>query len=171
MNENIIFSATDITGKYQEGDFILEGKIKKQKNIAPKGAVTAKTWQKISRSIDRVDDIVENTKSQLGIFDIPLSRNILLKKEISKWRAFLHLSGFLSGEINTAITNIYNEKLSNDLVDFTNSVSDKRHEYFKKVLNVPLENITYRNLSVKPDQLLESFLYESDSHNDEEETD
>ena len=88
------FSATDIIGKCQGGDFKLEGKIKKQKNIAPKGAVTAKTWQKISRSIDRVDDIVENAKSQLGIFDIPLSRNILLTKEISEWRAVLRLSGF-----------------------------------------------------------------------------
>ena len=74
-------------------------------------------------------------------------------------------------EKNTVITNIYNEKLSNDLVDFTNSISDKRNEYFKKVLNVLLENISYRNLSVEPDQLLENFLYESDSENDEEETD
>ena len=84
MNENITFSATDITGKYQGGDFILEGKIKKQKNIEPKGAVTAKTWQKILHSIDRVDDIVENAKSQLGIFDIMLNRYILLTKEISE---------------------------------------------------------------------------------------
>ena len=44
MNESITFSATDITGKCQGGDFTLEGKIKKPKNIAPKGAVTAKTW-------------------------------------------------------------------------------------------------------------------------------
>ena len=79
LNENITFSATDITGKCQEGDFILEGKIKKQKNIAPKGAVTAKTWQKILCSIDIVDDIVENA-SQLGIFDILLSRNIITNK-------------------------------------------------------------------------------------------
>ena len=44
LNETITVSATDITGKCQEGDFNLEGKIKKQKNIAPKGAATAKTW-------------------------------------------------------------------------------------------------------------------------------
>ena len=74
-------------------------------------------------------------------------------------------------EKNTVITNIYNEKLSNNLVDFTNSISDKRNEYFKKVLNVLLENISYRNHSVEPDQLLENFLYESDSENDEEESD
>ena len=74
-------------------------------------------------------------------------------------------------EKKTVITNIYNEKLSNNLVDFTNSISDKRNEYFKKVLNVLLENISYRNHSVEPDQLLENFLYESDSENDEEETD
>ena len=87
-----------------------------------------------------------------------LIRNIVLTKEISEWRAVLRLSNFLRGEKNTLITNIYKEKLSNDLVDFTNSVSDKRNEYFKKALNVPLENITYLNLSVKPDQLLENFL-------------
>ena len=74
-------------------------------------------------------------------------------------------------EKNTVVTNIYNEKLSNNLVDFTNSVSDKRNEYLKKALNVQLENISYMNLSVKPDQLLENFFYESDSENDEEETD
>ena len=74
-------------------------------------------------------------------------------------------------EKNTVITNIYNEKLSNNLVDFTNSILDKQNEYFKKVLNVLLENISYRNHSVEPDQLLENFLYESDSENDEEETD
>ena len=34
-----------------------------------------------------------------------------------------------------------------------------------------VESISYMNLSVKPDQLLENFLYESDSENDEEETD
>ena len=49
LNENITFSVTDITGECHGGDFILEGEIKKQKNIA----VTAKAWQKISRSIDR----------------------------------------------------------------------------------------------------------------------
>ena len=74
-------------------------------------------------------------------------------------------------EKNTVVTNIYNEELSNNLVDFTNSVSDKRNEYFEKALNVQLENISYMNLSVKPDQLLENFFYESDSENDEEETD
>ena len=74
-------------------------------------------------------------------------------------------------EKSTVITNVYNEKLSNDLVDFTNSISGKQNEYFKKGLKVPLENISYRNLSVEPDQLLENFLYESDSENDEEETD
>ena len=38
LNENITFSAIDITGECHGGDFILEGEIKKQKNIA----VTAK---------------------------------------------------------------------------------------------------------------------------------
>ena len=70
-----------------------------------KVAVTAKTWHKILCSIDRID-IVENSKSQLGIFDILLSRNTLLTKVISKWLAVPHLSGFLSEEKNTVIMNI-----------------------------------------------------------------
>ena len=69
-----------------------------------KVAVTAKTWHKILCSIDRID-IVENSKSQLGIFDILLSRNTLLTKVISKWLAVPHLSGFLSEEKNTVIMN------------------------------------------------------------------
>ena len=107
LNENITFSFTDITGKCQGGNFILEGKIKKQKNIVPKGAVTVnKTWHKILCSIDRIDNIVENPKSQLRIFDILLSRNILLTKEVSERLAVPCLSGFLSEEKNTVIMNI-----------------------------------------------------------------
>ena len=88
-----------------------------------------------------------------------------------EWQAVLGLSGFLSGEKSTVITNIYIKKLSNDLVDFTNSISDKWNEYFKKTMNAPLENIAYRNLSVQLDHLLENFLHKSDSSNNEEETD
>ena len=88
-----------------------------------------------------------------------------------EWRAVLGLFGFLSGEKSTVITNIYIKKLSNDLVDFTNSISDKWSEYFKKAMNAPLENIAYRNLSVQLDHLLENFLHKSDSSNNEEETD
>ena len=71
-----------------------------------KVAVTAKTGYKILCSIDRIDNIVENSKSQLGIFDILLSRNILLTKVISKWLAVPHLPGFLNEEKNTVIMNI-----------------------------------------------------------------
>ena len=88
-----------------------------------------------------------------------------------EWWAVLGLSGFLSGEKSTVITNIYIKKLSNDLVDFTNSISDKWNEYFKKTMNAPLENIAYRNFSVQLDHLLENVLHKSDSTNNEEETD
>ena len=48
--------------KCQEGDFVLEEKIEKQKGIAPKGIVNSKTWQKISRSIDKVEHVIDNAK-------------------------------------------------------------------------------------------------------------
>ena len=127
--------------------------------------------RKILHSFDKVDDIVENVKSHLGIFDILLIKNRLLAREISEWRAVHHFCSFLNGEKNTIIKNIYNGKISNELVHKTHSISDKRNEYFKNGLNALLENITYRNISIKPEQLLENSIYESDSSNYEIETD
>ena len=37
----------------------------------------------------------------------------------------------------------------------------------RRCYNAPMENITYRNLSIKQNHLLESFIYESDSGNEE----
>ena len=62
LDNNVTFSTTESISKCQGGDFALEEKIKKQKSIAPKGTVNSKTWQKISRSIDKVEHVIDNAK-------------------------------------------------------------------------------------------------------------
>ena len=42
-DKNMSFSITTLMGKSQGGDFVLEGKVKRQKLLAPKGSMKAKT--------------------------------------------------------------------------------------------------------------------------------
>ena len=69
LDNNVTFNLTESMSKCQ-GDFISEEKIKKQKGIAPKGIVNSKTWQKISRSIDKVEHVIDNAKKNLGISNV-----------------------------------------------------------------------------------------------------
>ena len=62
LDDNVTFSKTESMSKCQGGDFASEEKIKKQKSIAPNGLVNSKTWQKISRSIDKVEHVIDNAK-------------------------------------------------------------------------------------------------------------
>ena len=61
---------------------MLEEKIKKQKGLAPKGVISSKTWQRISRSIDKVEDIADNVKTKLGVSSLALAPNNFLEKKI-----------------------------------------------------------------------------------------
>ena len=49
---NISFREGSIKGKSQGGDFILEGKVQRQKLIAPKGAIKRETWKTLARCLD-----------------------------------------------------------------------------------------------------------------------
>ena len=68
---------------------MLEGKIKQQKAMAPKGRINAKTWQRVSQSLDKVEAFVTNTKSSLGIKKKMTTRNILLEEKINNWQTLL----------------------------------------------------------------------------------
>ena len=59
--------------------------------------------------------------------------------------------------------------MSHDLINFIANVSSKRDEYFAKALDVNLQNITYKNLFVVLNEVLDDFLYynENDSETDE----
>ena len=80
LDNNVTFSTTESMSKCQGGDFVLEEKIKKQKGIAPKGIVNSKTWQKISRSIDKVEHVTDNVKKNLGIPNVNLETKYIIRK-------------------------------------------------------------------------------------------
>ena len=125
LENNMTFSTNETDSKCQGGEFMLKEKIKSQKVLAPKGVIKSKTWQRISHSIDKVEDIVNNAKTKLGISSLALARNILLQKGIIEWQAILTISSFISNTRCTSVRNIYGEKLSDDIIDFAN-VSNKR---------------------------------------------
>ena len=50
-------------GKSQGGDFVLEGKVKRQKLLAPKGSIKAETWRTLSRALDTFDEVYSNVSS------------------------------------------------------------------------------------------------------------
>ena len=126
LDKNITLSTNETDSKCQGGDFMLQEKIKRQKELVPKGVVSSKTWQRVFHSIDKVEDIVDNAKTKLGISSLALARNILLEKEIVEWCALLRISSFISNTRCASARNIYGEKFSVDIIDFANNVSNKR---------------------------------------------
>ena len=54
---------------------MLEGKIKRMKNIAPKGCDSQKMWQKIGRSLDDITSISENLNKALKLYETDGERN------------------------------------------------------------------------------------------------
>ena len=58
----------NLTWKTLMGDFLLEQKIKRQE-LAPKRIVEKKTWQRITRSVDKVEEIYENASGHLKIIE------------------------------------------------------------------------------------------------------
>ena len=165
---NVTFSTTESMSKCQGGDFVLEEKIKEQKGIAPKGIVNSKAWQKISRSIDKVEHVIDNVKKNLGISNVNSERNILLENEIMEWRAVLRLSSFILNSKCDFIQNIYGEKLIDDLISLTRNLKNKREEYFTAALSIPLENINYENLHVFSPDDTDDLLYQISNDSDDE---
>ena len=99
----------------QGADFILEEKVKSQKSIAPKGIVSAKVWQRISRSVDKVENLDKNTKSFLNLNREITSQNMLLENETIEWRALLYLSNYITDNKSNRRTNIFSEPLHEDM--------------------------------------------------------
>lgn len=58
-DKHMSYSTSTLNNKSQGGDFILEGKVKRQKLIAPKGPIQGKTWQMLSRALDSFDEIYD----------------------------------------------------------------------------------------------------------------
>ena len=84
-----------------------------------------------------------------------------------KQRAILRLSSFISSSECGFIQNVYSEKLSDDLINLTRNLTNKRNKYFTASQNIPLENINYQNLYVfspnDTDNLLHQISNDSDN--------
>ena len=60
--------------------------------MAPKGSITAETWQCIARSPDKVNNVVNHAMDLLNFNDEERSRFANIGNEVVKWRALLHHS-------------------------------------------------------------------------------
>ena len=78
------------------------------------------------------------------------------------------LSSFISNSKCGFIQNIYGEKLSDDLINLTRNLANKRKEYFTAALNIPLENINYENLHVFLPDDTDDLLYQISNDSDDE---
>ena len=93
LDQNVSFiNKSNLDHNHQAGDFCLEGKIKRHKMVAPKGIVTNETWKRISRSIDKIEDVCVNTNINLNVPDDDVYRETNIYNEIATWRAVIHLS-------------------------------------------------------------------------------
>ena len=95
-DKNMSFSTTTLMGKSQGGDFVLEGKVKWQKLLAPKGSIKAETWRTLSRALDTFDEVYNNVSSKLKLPDPDMQQSVNLQNEIITWRAVLRSSKYLS---------------------------------------------------------------------------
>ena len=96
LESNLSYSSPDKEQTCQGADFILDKKVKSKKSIAPKGIVSAKVWQRISRSVDKVENLDKKTKLFLNLNREITSQNMLLENETIEWRALLHLSNYIT---------------------------------------------------------------------------
>ena len=66
----MIFTISEKEGKHQGDDFILEGKVQRQKILASKRSDTETMWQNVSCSLDDIINITKSVSDKLHIHDI-----------------------------------------------------------------------------------------------------
>ena len=125
--------------------------------IAPKGPVSNGTWKRISRGLDKIDNIYKSTAEKLDLFDEERYRQADIYDEIISWRAVLRSSGILTHfEEEGLVKNIYGESLSLDLDGFTEKLTEKMETYWDTVGSrgsrdvISFDNIKYEHLHVLP---------------------
>ena len=132
---------------HQFGDFKLEERVKSMKMMAPKGSITAETWQRIARSHDKVNNVVDHAMDLLNFNDEERSRFVNIGNEVVKWRALLRHSKYVRSNTESFV-GIYRDNLNSDLLGITQKLENKHREYFRLAIHMPLENIRYNNIKV-----------------------
>ena len=123
----MFFSTTTLIDKSQGGVFTLDGKVKVQKLLTPKGLMKAKTWRTLSRALCTFDEVYSNVSSKLKLWDPDMQHLVNLPNEIITWRVELLSSKYSSSSNYSSVPrNIYGEFLSDDLNDFVDNVISKR---------------------------------------------
>ena len=147
--QNVSFCEINSTQNtnHQFGDFKLEERVKSMKMMAPKGSITAETWQHIARSHDKVNNIVDHAMDLLNFNDEERSIFVNIGNEVVKWRALLRHSKYLRSNTESFV-GIYGDNLNSDLLGITQKLENKRREYFRLAIHMPLENIRYNNIKV-----------------------
>ena len=132
---------------HQFGDFKLEERVKSMKRMAPKSDIRAETWQRIARSHDKVNNVVDHAMDLLNFNDEERSRFVNIGNEVVKWRALLRHSKYLRSNTESFV-GIYGDNLNSDLLGITQKLENKRREYLRIAIHTPLENIRYDNIKV-----------------------
>ena len=104
--------------------------MKIQKSIAPKGIVSVKVWQCISRLVDKIENLDKKTKFFLNLNREMMSRNMLLESKTIEWRALLRLSNYITDNKSNRLTNIYGEPLHEDIGNLSGNAKKKINAIF-----------------------------------------
>ena len=165
FEKNLSFSTKNSECTNQGGDFLLEQKVQRQKLVAPKGIVERSVWQRISRSIDKLDEIYSNASKYLSLTSDTQPRVVLLGDEILEWRAVLRHSEYLDVERTDVAYSMTGDILSNDMINLPSKLRQKRLGYWQMATNTPLENISYQNLNVLNNVGIENNFEQIEQHN------
>ena len=56
--------------------------------LASKGIDSEKMWREVARSLDEIDEVSKILNEKLSLHEVGGSRNVNIKFEILRWRAF-----------------------------------------------------------------------------------
>ena len=130
--ENLTYTISKAPKKHQGGDFILEGKVRRQKMLASKGSDTQKMWREIARSLDDIEEVSKKLNEVLNLHDNENHRNTNLSLEILRWRALLRHDGYLlKNNCKNLAYSMYGEPLSVDIINLSENAKEKMSSYFQ----------------------------------------
>ena len=158
---NMSFTQSDSKFKSQGGDFVLEGKVKRQKLLVPNGPVKADTWKSLARCLDEFEEIYAASNKHLKIQSTS-EKIVDLVSEISIWQSVLRSSNYLSTDnFSDSPKNIFGELLSQDVVSLSMNAKKKRMEVWKQIeSNLDICSAKVDFIRVIPHKDIDDLLYD-----------
>ena len=169
--KNSTFTISSAKSMHQGGDFILEGKVKRQKMLSSKGTDDEKMWRKVYRSLEYVIEVTKNVNERLTVHDIDGERYVNLTADINSLGAIIRHSTYLTSNLDKHdVYSIYGDKLSDDLINFPEKLKEKMMEYWEQIeQGVKPEKLKMKQLLVVADTYMEDLSY-SEVESEEEDT-